>query len=112
MARYGALPVTAWLIWIWTGTLLLMPFAPAALDALKTASSTAILSIVFLGVRPAAIAYLAWSYAMARLPVSRAVSFLYLVPPISTVISVVWLHEAPAVGAIMGGLLALTGDHC
>ena len=107
MARYGALPVTAWLIWV--GTILLLPFAPSGLAALANASPTALASLVFLGIGPAAIAYVAWSYALSKLPVSRAVSFLYVVPPLSTAISILWLNEAPALGAMIGGAIALLG---
>jgi drug/metabolite transporter (DMT)-like permease len=107
MVRYGALPVTAWLIWV--GTILLLPFVPSALVAISNASPIALGSLIFLGIGPAAAAYVAWSYALSRMPVSRAVSFLYLVPPISTVISVLWLNEAPALGAMLGGAIALAG---
>lgn len=107
MSKYGALPVTTWLIWV--GTLFLLPFVPSGLAAVHRASPTAIASVIFLGIGPAATAYAAWSYALSRMPVSRAVSFLYVIPPLSTLISVGWLGEAPAFLALAGGALALTG---
>jgi drug/metabolite transporter (DMT)-like permease len=43
------------------------------------------------------------------MPVSRAASFLYLLPPVATLISFVWLKELPALSALLGGFLALSG---
>lgn len=107
LARYGALPVTACLIW--AGTAMLLPFFPGALDAAPTAPLEALGAVLFLGLGPAALAYVAWSFALARLPVGRAASFLYLVPPVATGMAWVWLGEAPGTGALLGGAVALAG---
>lgn len=107
MARHGALPVTACLIWV--GTAMLLPFLPGALLAAAAAPAQALGAVVFLGLGPAALAYVAWSHALSRLPVSRAASFLYLVPPVATLIAWAWLGEAPGAGALAGGAVALAG---
>lgn len=107
LARYGALPVTACLIW--AGTAMLFPFLPSGLATAGAAPIEALAAVVFLGLGPAALAYVAWSYALARLPVARAASFLYLVPPIATLISWVWLGEVPGWGTFAGGAVALAG---
>lgn len=107
LARCGALPVTACLLW--AGTAMLLPFLPGALGAAAQAPAHALGAVLFLGLGPAALAYVAWSYALARLPVSRAASFLYLVPPVATLIAWVWLGEAPGWGALLGGAVALAG---
>jgi drug/metabolite transporter (DMT)-like permease len=107
LARHGALPVTACLIW--AGTALLLPFLPGALEAAASAPTQALGAVIFLGLGPAALAYVAWSYALARLPVSRAASFLYLVPPIATGLAWAWLGEAPGAEALIGGAVALVG---
>lgn len=107
LARCGALPVTACLLW--AGTAMLLPFLPGALASAATAPAGALGAVVFLGLGPAALAYVAWSYALARLPVSRAASFLYLVPPIATLLAWIWLGETPGWGALVGGAVALSG---
>lgn len=105
--RFTALSITSCVIW--AGTLLLTPFAPSALAALPHASAPAIGAVVFLGVGPAAMAYLTWSYALSRYPVSQAVSFLYLIPPVSLLVSFGVLGEQPTLQTIAGGVLALLG---
>jgi drug/metabolite transporter (DMT)-like permease len=107
LSRYGAVAVATWVIW--SGTLLLLPFLPSALSAAGHAAPTALAAVVFLGIGPAAIAYVAWAYALSQLPAGRAASFLYIVPPIATVIAFFWLGEAPQPSALLGGLLALGG---
>lgn len=107
LARSGALPVTACLIWV--GTAMLLPFLPSAVGAAETASTTALGAVLFLGLGPAAVAYVAWSYALSRLPVSRAASFLYLVPPVATLLAWLGLGETPGWGALLGGSIALIG---
>lgn len=107
LARSGALPVTACVMW--AGTAMLVPFLPGALQTTAHAPAHALAAVVFLGLGPAALAYVAWSYALSRMPVSRAASFLYLVPPIATLIAWVWLGEAPRWGALVGGVVALSG---
>lgn len=107
LARHGALPVTACLIW--AGTAMLLPILPGALATAGTAPLAALCAVLFLGLGPAALAYVAWSHALAALPVSSAASFLYLVPPVATGIAWVALGEVPGTGALLGGVVALAG---
>jgi drug/metabolite transporter (DMT)-like permease len=107
LRTYGALPVTAY--FIWCGTLLLLPFLPAAIGSLPSANNAAIASVVYLALGPAAISYVAWSYVLSRLPVSRAASYLYLVPLVASLIAWLWLDEMPALSTVIGGTAALFG---
>ena len=105
--RYNALAITACVIW--AGTLCLLPFAPDSLAALPKASRASLFALLFLALGPAAAAYMTWSYAMSHYPVSRVVSFLYLIPPLSLLVSFIFLGERPAVMTLAGGALALAG---
>ena len=62
-----------------------------------------------MGIFPAAIAYVLWSYALARMPASMLSSFLYLSPVLAMGIAWVWLGELPTVLTIVGGLVAVVG---
>jgi drug/metabolite transporter (DMT)-like permease len=107
LARYGALPVTACVLW--AGTAMLLPFLPGAIGAAAMAPGRALAAVTFLALGPAALAFVAWSFALSRLSVSRAVSFLYLVPPVTTLFAWAWLGEVPGWSALSGGAVALAG---
>jgi drug/metabolite transporter (DMT)-like permease len=94
---------------IWCGTLLLLPFLPAALISLRSASSGAVAALLFLGLGPAALAYAVWAYALAHYPVGRATSFLYLAPPITLLMGYFLLDEHILMMTVFGGCLALAG---
>lgn len=94
---------------VWFGTLFLMVFAPGLLTELRQAPPAALWGVFYLGVFPGAAAYALWAYALSRLPVARMVSFLYLIPPLATLLAWVWLHEVPPNVSLLGGGVALSG---
>ena len=107
LKRYDAIEITTYVIW--GGTLLLLLYLPGLQGEVTHASAQATLSVIYLGIFPAAIAYVAWSYALKEIPVARAVSFLYFMPIIATFFGWVWLHEVPTLLSLIGGLIALLG---
>lgn len=105
--KYHAVDVAAYLVW--GGSLVLLVFIPNLIHDLSVAPRSATLATIYLGVFPAAVAYVAWSYVLARVPASRAVSFLYFMPVIATFIGWIWLNEIPVWLSLIGGIVALTG---
>ena len=107
LRRYTALEFTCYAIW--AGTLPMLLFLPGLLRQLRTAAPAATLAVVYLGIFPAAIAYVLWNYALSRLPVSLLSSFLYLSPVLASFIAWVWLGEVPALLTVLGGGIAILG---
>lgn len=107
LTRYQPFEFTTYALW--AGTLGLLVFLPGLPSAVLEAAPEVTGAVVYLGVFPAALAYVSWSYVLSRLPASRAVSLLYLSPPLATVIALVWLGEVPNHYTLSGGLLALVG---
>jgi drug/metabolite transporter (DMT)-like permease len=107
LKKYNALQLSAYSIW--TGALLMLVFSPGLIRALPTAPLGATLAVVYLGIFPAALAYVAWTYVLSRMPASVAGSFLYLSPVLATLIAWVWLREVPTGLSLVGGATSLAG---
>lgn len=107
LARYSALQCTTYAIW--TGTLALLIFSPGLIPEIQAASWSETTAVVYLGIFPAAIGYVSYAYALARIPATRAASFLYLVPPVTLGIAWFWLGEWPTWLALVGGVIAISG---
>ena len=107
LARYRPLQFTTYVIWC--GTVPMLLWVPGLIAQLPAAPLSATLAVVYLGVFPAAIAYLAWSYALARMPASVLSAFLYLSPVSAIAIAFIWIGEVPEVLSIVGGGVAIAG---
>jgi len=107
LERYGALRLTTYVIW--AGTLLIAFFLPGLVRAVRVAPLEDTLAVVYLGIFPGALAYLVWSYALARAPAPIVASFLYLVPVSAIAVAWGWLRETPSVLALVGGCLSMAG---
>ena len=79
------------------GTAGLVPFAIAEAvilgPPLLPATATAWGAIAYLGLLASGVAYLLWQWAMARVPVSTAGLFLYLMPVGTLALGALWLGE-------------------
>jgi drug/metabolite transporter (DMT)-like permease len=105
--RYGPVELTTYAIW--AGTLLLLPFSGGLIGQVRIAPVADTLAVVYLGVGPAALAYVTWAVVLSRLPASRASSILFVVPVVAFLVGWIWLGENPALIDLPGGILAMGG---
>jgi len=91
------------------GMLVCLPFLPTLMHQVGDASGSAIGWTIYLGVMPTAVAFLTWTYALARMPAGRLGATTYLAPPIAVVLAWLILGEVPPALAIPGGALCLLG---
>jgi drug/metabolite transporter (DMT)-like permease len=98
---------TSWSIWI--GTACLLPILPRLVSEFRTATHSATWAGIYMGIFPTALSYVMWAKVISRMNVSRAVSFLYLVPVFAVVLAWLLLGERPEVIALFGGTLVICG---
>ncbi len=105
--KYKPIAFTSYSIWL--GTLPMLVFMPGLVEQIPHAGVSPIVSVVYLGIFPGAVAYALYSHALSKLPASIASSFLYVQPVNATVIAWIWIKEVPALMTILGGAVALVG---
>src|SRR6267378_636882 len=86
-----------------------LPYTPQLVREWRSAPTSGIAWLVFLGVFPTSIAFTTWAYALARGEAGRLAATAYLIPPIAILMSWLILGEVPGVVAIGGGALCLVG---
>jgi drug/metabolite transporter (DMT)-like permease len=107
LGRYSALEFTAYSIW--SGTLFMLPFGRGLFHVLRIAPLNTTLAIIYLGIFPGSLAYVAWAYVLSHGPAGRTSTFLYLTPVFAIGIAWIWLSEVPRMLSLIGGAVALAG---
>jgi len=106
--KYTPLEASAYSVFL--GTLFMLVFLPNLIREMPGAPLFANLVTVYLGVFPAAAAYLLWTYALSKARSTANVTmFLYLVPFVSTVLAFFWLDERISLSAFIGGVVIILG---
>lgn len=65
--------------------------------------------LLFAALPGTALAWVIWAHLLQTAQASRVASWTFLVPLISTVLSIGWLHERLSLGVALGGALVLLG---
>ena len=107
LAKYTALEFTTYAIW--AGTLFTLVYLPSLPAQVSAAPLETTLVMVYLGLFPTAVAYVAYAHVLSRPPASRTASVLSLVPAAAFLIAWAWLGETPSVLSAIGGVLTLGG---
>lgn len=106
-ARSSVFGVTA--LTFFAGTLGALPFATHLPQALVAAPWPRVGALLWLGLAPTFVGYIAWNIAIHRSSASQVSSFIYFSPPIAVLIGWVWLHERPGVLTLVGGAVTVGG---
>lgn len=97
---------------MWLGTLFLgLVYWHQSWHDLTHASWIATSSVVYLGIFPAAIAYMLWSYVLSHLTATKTSTGFYLVPLFAAFLGWIVLGEAPTLLTLGGGIIALIGAY-
>ncbi|HVT82710.1 MAG TPA: EamA family transporter [Phycisphaerae bacterium] len=110
LARFNALEFTFWSVF--AGMLQLWPFfGISTVQTVARAPMQPTLEIVYLGIFPAAIAYMAFAYATVRMPASRVMTVMYITPPITMLMACAYpaQREWPTLLSVVGGVMAIAG---
>jgi drug/metabolite transporter (DMT)-like permease len=105
LRRYRPIELTAY--FTWAGTLPFFIYFPGLLQGIQDATLEANLSTVYLGIFPAAIAYVTWATALSLEETGSVASMLYAEPVVAIIVAWLWLQEFPSILSIIGGFVAI-----
>lgn len=91
------------------GTILLSVFSSQGVTQIITAGPKHILSVIYLGAMPSAVAYFFWGKAMSLAEkTSEVTNFMFVTPLLSTVLGFILLKEIPNIGTFIGGAIIIS----
>lgn len=103
--KYSAMELTAY--FTWAGTIPLFIFAPGLFETVSTLPFETVITGIYIGIFPTAVAYLTWGVALSMANASSISTTLYLEPVIAILVAWIWLNELPASMSIVGGIIAI-----
>ncbi len=105
--RYSPIDMSAYFTWF--GTIPMLWFTPGLIHQVAHVPVSGTLTIIYIGVFPAAIAYGAWAIALSVGRAGVVTSALYLEPVLAIIVAWIWIGEVPHLISILGGALATAG---
>ncbi|MDA1564591.1 DMT family transporter [Bacillus cereus] len=107
LKKYGFLPFTIYTIL--SSTVCMLIFLAGVYQKILAAPLEVNLSVIYLGVFPTVLPYIALAYIISRAGASEATSSLYLTPITACFIAWIWLGEVPTLVSIIGGGITILG---
>ncbi len=107
--RHGALPVTAWTLWVGTVGIAIAGVADTMRTSWEEVSALTWLAVVYAGVLSIGVAYIIWYYGVEKLGNTRTSTYSNMVPVIALVVAWIWLGEVPNAAQIAGTVVILSG---
>lgn len=107
LKKYGFLPFTIYTIL--SSTVCMLIFLPGMYQEILVAPLEVNLSVIYLGLFPTVLPYIALAYIISHTGASEATSSLYLMPVIACFIAWVWLGEVPTFISVVGGVITILG---
>lgn len=109
LARYGALRVTTWALWVGTPVLVAVGVPGAVRTDFSAVSAGAWLGVLYAGLLAIGLAYLLWYRGVRRLGNSRTAIYSNLVPVWALLAAWLWLGEVPTRLQLLGAAVILSG---
>ncbi len=90
------------------GTILMIAFLQQGISQIITAEPKHILSVIYLGTMPSAMAYFLWGKALSFAEkTSEVTNFMFITPLFSTILGFMLLKEVPNMGTFIGGTIII-----
>ena len=109
VARYGALRMTTWTLWVGTPILFCAGIPSLLQTDFTGVSVTAWWAIFYAGLFALALAYVIWYHGVEQLGNSRTAVYSNLVPVWALITAWIWLGERPEMLQLLGAVSILIG---
>lgn len=109
VARYGALQMTVWTLWIGTPVIVLMGLPSLLRMDLGAVPLAAWVGVIYSGLLAIGLAYLLWYHGVQKLGNNRTAVYSNLVPVAALATAWLWLGEVPTALQLMGAAVILGG---
>jgi drug/metabolite transporter (DMT)-like permease len=107
--RYGALPVTAWTLWIGTAGIVLAGFIDTIRTNWQAVAAWTWVAVVYAGVLSIGVAYIIWYYGVGVLGNTRTSTYSNIVPVVALAVAWLWLGEVPTAAQLIGTAVIISG---
>lgn len=109
IARYGALPVTAWGLWIATPLLVVAGLPALAGSSLADVSAFGWGTVAYSGILAIGVAYAIWYRSVGHIGPERTAIYANLVPLVALAAAWAWRGQPPTTAQLVGAAAVLGG---